>query len=54
MTTKTSPKTGAKKLHALEEQLAQRDAELARLNAENQQRTTEVQIINNIGQTLTE
>jgi signal transduction histidine kinase/CheY-like chemotaxis protein len=54
-------KTEADKIRALEEQLAQRDAEIARLSAENQllsqekdQRATELQIINNIGQTLTE
>jgi len=62
----TSPKkpiqkTDADKIRALEEQLAQREAELARLFDENQrllketeQRATELQIINNIGQTLTE
>ncbi|HEX5809935.1 MAG TPA: GAF domain-containing protein, partial [Anaerolineales bacterium] len=48
-------------LQILREQLAQREAELARLLDENQhllketeQRATELQIINNIGQTLTE
>jgi GAF domain-containing protein len=51
----------ASRIRWLEEELARRDAELARLSAENrrlsketEQRATELQIINNIGQTLTE
>jgi len=58
---KSAQKSDADKIHALEKQLAQRDAEIARLYNENQrllketeQRATELQIINNIGQTLTE
>jgi signal transduction histidine kinase/CheY-like chemotaxis protein len=49
------------RIRELEELLSQRDAELARLSSENQfltkekdQRATELQIINNIGQMLTE
>jgi hypothetical protein len=49
------------RFRALEKKLAQRDVEIARLSSENQrllketeQRATELQIINNIGQTLTE
>ena len=60
-TKKSAQKTGVEKIRALEKQLAQRDAEIARLSHENQvlikekeQRATELQIINNIGQTLTE
>ena len=59
-TRKPVQKTNAYKTRALEEQLAQRDAEIARLSNENQllikekdQRATELQIINNISQTLT-
>ena len=58
---KSSHEANVARISALEEQLAQRDAEVARLSAENQllsqkkdQRATELQIINNIGQTLTE
>ena len=58
---KTAPKMDVDKIRALEEQLAQRDAEISRLSSENQlliketeQRATELQIINNIGQILTE
>jgi hypothetical protein len=58
---KRIPKTDADKIRALEEQLAKRDVELARLSDENQyltkekdQHATELQIINNIGQMLTE
>ena len=58
---KSSQDTNAARISALEEQLAQRDAEITRLSTENQllikekdQRATELQIINNIGQTLTE
>ena len=58
---KPAQKTDVDKIRALEEQLAQRDAEIARLSSENQllikekdQRATELQIINNIGQALTE
>lgn len=58
---KNSNSTGVTKIHALEKQLAQREAEIARLFAENlllvkdkDLRATELQIINNIGQILTE
>jgi len=58
---KTIQKTDVSEIRALKEQLAQRDVEIARLSADNQrllketeQRATELQIINNIGQTLTE
>src|SRR5215510_6548673 len=51
---KPAQKTDADKICALEEQLAQREAEIARLLKETDQRATELQIINNIGQTLTE
>ncbi len=58
---KSVQKTDADKIRALQEQLAQREVEIARLSAENhllsrekEQRTTELQIVNNIGQTLTE
>jgi len=54
-------KTDADKIRTLEEQLAKRDVKLARLSDENQyltkekdQHATELQIINNIGQTLSE
>ena len=46
--------TDADKIRALEEQLAEREAEVARLSQEKDQHATELQIINNIGQTLTE
>ena len=51
---KTIQKTDVSKIRALEEQLAQRDAEITRLLKQTEQRATELQIINNIGQTLTE
>src|SRR5436190_1210861 len=66
MAIKISPKkpiqkTDASEIRALEEQLSQHEAELALLSDENklllketEQRATELQIINNIGQTLTE
>ncbi len=61
MAQKSPSNTNQQDIQKLQEQLAQREVELARLVEENQhvrneteQRATELQIINNIGQTLTE
>ncbi len=58
---KPAPKMDVDKIRALEEQIAHREGEISRLSSENQlliketeQRATELQIINNIGQTLSE
>ncbi len=58
---KSNQITDATKIRALEKKLTQREAEIERLSSENQrllketeQRATELQIINNIGQMLTE
>ncbi|MBE0682805.1 MAG: GAF domain-containing protein [Anaerolineales bacterium] len=58
---KPAPKMDVDKIRALEEQIAHREVEISRLSSENQlliketeQHATELQIINNIGQILTE